>query len=74
MNQVINENLLISSSAKKSIRESAILAQNLGLGLEISRIPLCKNEGMSVDDTILFFSMTAKTSADRPRDYPSPAV
>lgn len=54
MNQIKNENLLISSSAKKSIRESAILAHNLGLGLEISRIPLCKNEGMSVDDTILF--------------------
>ena len=52
MKQSKNEKLLISSSAKNTIRESMMLAQSLGLGLEISRIPLCKAEGMSVSDTV----------------------
>ncbi len=47
-----NKKLLISSSAKKTIRESAALAQSLDLGMEISRIPLYKTPDMSVQDTI----------------------
>ena len=47
-----NKKLLISSSAKKTIRDSAMLAQSLDLGLEISRIPLYKTEGMTVEDTV----------------------
>lgn len=47
-----NKKLLISSSAKKTIRESAKLAQSLDLGMEISRIPLYKSEGMTVQDTV----------------------
>ena len=44
--------LLISSSAKKTVKESVDLAQKLGLGVEISRIPLYKTQGMSVEDTV----------------------
>ncbi len=47
-----NKKLLISSSVKKTIRESALLAQSLDYGLEISRIPLYKTEGMTVQDTV----------------------
>lgn len=44
--------LLISSSAGNTIRESVILAETLGTGIEISRVPLYKNKGMTVDETI----------------------
>ncbi len=44
--------ILISSSAKGTVQESAQLAKNLGLGLEISRIPLYKNEKLTLDGTI----------------------
>lgn len=44
--------LLISSSAKKTIRDSVLLAQELGTGIEISRVPLFKNKNLTVNDTI----------------------
>lgn len=44
--------LLISSSAAETIRESVLLAEELGTGIEISRVPLFKNKGMTVDETI----------------------
>lgn len=47
-----NTKLLISSSAKKTIRESVLLAEELQTGIEISRVPLYKNKELSVDDTI----------------------
>lgn len=47
-----NKKILISSSAKKTIRESAILAQSLDAGIEISRIPLYKTLGMRTEDVI----------------------
>ena len=47
-----NNNLLISSSAKKTIRDSVILAEELETGIEISRVPLFKNRGMTVEETI----------------------
>jgi len=43
--------LLISSSAEKTVKESALLAQKLGCGIEISRMPLYKTEGMAVSET-----------------------
>ena len=46
--------LLISSSAKDTIKESATLATELGLGLEISRIPLYKRKELDVDGTVEF--------------------
>lgn len=46
------QKLLISSSAKKTIRESVILAEELNTGIEISRLPLYKNKGMTVSDTV----------------------
>lgn len=47
-----NNKLLISSSAKKTIRESVLLAMELNTGIEISRIPLYKTKGLTLDDTI----------------------
>ena len=47
-----NKNLLISSSAGNTIRESVLLAEELGTGIEISRVPLFKNKGMTVEETI----------------------
>ena len=47
-----NNKLLISSSAGKTIRDSVILAEELGTGIEISRVPLFKNKGMTVEETI----------------------
>lgn len=44
--------LLISSSAKKTIRDSVLLAQELDTGIEISRLPMYKTKGLSVTDTI----------------------
>ena len=44
--------LLISSSAKNTIRDSVLLAQELGTGIEISRVPLFKNKNLTVNDTI----------------------
>ena len=44
--------VLISSSAKKTIKESVELAKELGLGIEISRVPLYKNENLTVKDTV----------------------
>ena len=40
-----NNKLLISSSAKKTIRESVLLAKELKVGIEISRLPLYKTKG-----------------------------
>lgn len=47
-----NNKLLISSSAGNTIRDSVILAEELGTGIEISRVPLFKNKGMTVEETI----------------------
>lgn len=44
--------LLISSSAKKTIRESVLLASDLGVGIEVSRLPLYKTRGLTLEDTI----------------------
>lgn len=47
-----NNKLLISSSAKQTIKESIQLAKELGTGIEISRIPLYKNKELTLEDTI----------------------
>ena len=47
-----NNKLLISSSACKTISESVELAKELNTGIEISRLPIYKNKGMTVDDAI----------------------
>ncbi len=47
-----NEKLLISSSAKKTIRESVLLAQELNTGIEISRLPIYKTKGLTIEDTV----------------------
>ena len=47
-----NNKLLISSSAGDTIRDSVILEEELGIGIEISRVPLFKNKGMTVEETI----------------------
>ncbi len=44
--------LLISSSAKNTIKESVKLAQELRAGIEISRVPLYKNKNLTLADTI----------------------
>lgn len=44
--------LLISSSAKKTIKESCELAAELNCGLEISRLPLYKNRYKTVNEVI----------------------
>lgn len=44
--------ILISSSAKKTIRESVLLAQELQTGIEISRLPIYKNENLNVEDAV----------------------
>lgn len=44
--------LLISSSAKKTIRSSVLLAEELNTGIEISRLPLYKTKGLTLEDTI----------------------
>ena len=44
--------LLIYSLAKNTIRDSVLLAQELGTGIEISRVPLFKNKNLTVNDTI----------------------
>ncbi|MCD7879121.1 MAG: sugar phosphate isomerase/epimerase [Candidatus Gastranaerophilales bacterium] len=41
--------LLISSSAKSTIKESALLAKELNTGLEISRLPFYKEKNTSVE-------------------------
>ncbi len=46
------ENILISSSACNTIRESVLLAKELNAGIEISRIPLYKNKNLTLQDTI----------------------
>lgn len=47
-----NEKLLISSSAKKTIRESVLLAKELNTGIEISRLPIYKTKGLTVSDAV----------------------
>lgn len=47
-----NGKLLISSSACKTIKESVELAKELNTGIEISRLPIYKNKGMTVDDAV----------------------
>lgn len=44
--------VLISSSACKDIKASAQLARELDLGIEISRLPIYKTKGMTVNDAI----------------------
>ncbi len=44
--------LLISSSAKNTIKESAQLATELGLGLEISRLPFYKDKNTTQEQVI----------------------
>ena len=46
------QNLLISSSAKKTIRESVLLAMELNTGIEISRIPFYGNKNATVKDVV----------------------
>ena len=53
-----NEKLLISSSAKKTIRESVLLAKELNTGIEISRLPIYKTKGLTVEDTIKILKKT----------------
>lgn len=48
----IKEKLLISSSAKKSIKESIELAKELGVGIEISRLPYYKNPTLTEEEVI----------------------
>ncbi|MBQ4122564.1 sugar phosphate isomerase/epimerase [bacterium] len=44
--------LLISSSAKKTIRDSILLAKELNTGIEISRLPLYKDENLTEERVI----------------------
>ncbi len=46
-----NNKLLISSSAKETIRDSVLLAEELNTGIEISRIPLYKSSELTLEDT-----------------------
>lgn len=48
----MKKKILISSSAKGTIKESAELAKELDLGMEISRVPLYKDEKLTVKETI----------------------
>ena len=48
----MHNNILISSSAGDTIRDSVLLAKELNAGIEISRIPLYKNRNLSLQDTI----------------------
>lgn len=57
--------LLISSSAKKTIRDSVLLAQELGTGIEISRVPLFKNKNLTVNDTIEILNKDLSDFKDR---------
>ena len=47
------KNILISSSVTSNIKDSATLAEELGVGLEISRLPNFKNIHTSFDQIIL---------------------
>lgn len=47
-----NDRLLISSSAKKTIRESVILAKELDTGIEISRLPFYKEKNTTIEEVI----------------------
>lgn len=60
-----NKKLLISSSAKKTIRESVLLAQELNTGIEISRIPLYKTKGLTLQDTIKILKSNLEGFNDR---------
>jgi sugar phosphate isomerase/epimerase len=51
-NKMTNNKILISSSAKGTVRESVLLAEELGTGIEISRVPIFKTRGMTVEETI----------------------
>lgn len=57
--------LLISSSAKNTIRDSVLLAQELGTGIEISRVPLFKNKNLTVNDTIEILNKDLADFKDR---------
>ena len=57
--------LLISSSAKNTIRDSVLLAQELGTGIEISRVPLFKNKNLTVNDTIEILNKDLSDFKDR---------
>ena len=57
--------LLISSSAKNTIKESADLATELGLGLEISRIPLYKKKELDVNSTVEFLEKELENFSNR---------
>jgi len=47
-----NNKLLISSSAKSTIKDSAELAKELDLGLEISRLPFYSRKDITTDEVI----------------------
>ena len=53
MNKEIKQNLLISSSAKKTIKESVNLASELNCGIEISRLPFYKSRETTKEEVIL---------------------
>ena len=48
----IQDQLLISSSVKDTIKDSVKLANELNCGIEVSRIPLCKNKNLTLEETI----------------------
>ena len=48
----LKNRILISSSAKDTIKSSVMLAQELNIGIEISRIPLYKNKQLTLETTI----------------------
>lgn len=60
-----NNKLLISSSAKKTIRDSALLAKELNLGLEISRLPIFKTKNMTEQDAIVLLKEDIKDFNNR---------
>ncbi len=60
-----NSKVLISSSAKKTVRESVELAKELNLGIEISRVPLYKDESLTVEDTIGLLKSDLKDFGNR---------
>ena len=57
--------ILISSSAKNTIKESAKLAKELGTGIEISRVALYKDKNLTVEDTINLLNKDLKGFQNR---------
>lgn len=48
----IQDQLIISSSVKDTIKDSLKLANELNCGIEISRIPLSKNKNITLEETV----------------------